>query len=187
MDGESFKLISRSLLIFGPENCLRLSLMRVCRSDWFNNSIMVVILLNSFSIAITDSSQRNQSLNDAMMIASFAFCAIYTLEAAMRIIVAGFVFGQNTYLRNLANLFDFVIVIISLLEFVFQVFASEQTDALAVFRVLKVFRVARLLSSFYKIDALRQQMRTLVGSFKGLLNVLVFLGIFFTLFAVIGL
>lgn len=59
MDGESFKLISRSLLIFGPENCLRLSLMRVCRSDWFNNSIMVVILLNSISIAITDSSQRN--------------------------------------------------------------------------------------------------------------------------------
>lgn len=122
-----------------------------------------------------------------MMIASFAFFAIYTLEAAMRIIVAGFVFGQNTYLRNFANLFDFVIVIISLLEFVFQVFASDQTDALTVFRVLKVFRVARLLSSFYKIDALRQQMRTLVGSFKGLLNVLVFLGIFFTLFAVIGL
>jgi hypothetical protein len=53
--------------------------------------------------------------------------------------------------------------------------------------VLKVFRIARLFSSFYKIDALKQQMETLGGSFTGILNVLVFLGIMFTLFAVIGL
>lgn len=122
-----------------------------------------------------------------MQILSYVFCMIYTMEAAMRIIAEGFCIGSKTYLRNPANVFDFIIVIISIHEFVFQVFASHQKQLLTVFRVLKVFRVARLLSSFYKIDALRQQLRTLGGSFVGLLNVLVFLGIFFALFAVIGL
>lgn len=187
IDGHKHLFVKQSLFIFGPESNFRLFLIRLTQSERFSNFIMLTILLNSISIAMFDNSLAKTSLNNVMQILSYVFCMIYTMEAAMRIIAEGFCIGSNTYLRNPANVFDFIIVIISIHEFVFQVFASDKKQLLTVFRVLKVFRVARLLSSFYKIDALRQQLRTLGGSFVGLLNVLVFLGIFFALFAVIGL
>jgi hypothetical protein len=110
--------------LFGPESRFRLFLIKTCRADWFNNAIMLMILLNSISIALYDNSLENKALNDAMQIASFVFCLFYTLEAVMHIIAKGFLFGQNTYLRSPANIFDFTIVIISLLEFFLQLFAE---------------------------------------------------------------
>jgi hypothetical protein len=68
-----------------------------------------------------------------------------------KIIACGFVFGQHTYLRTSTNVFDFIIVLSSIGEIIVSICASDIKQAITAFRILKVFRVFKLLSAFNKI------------------------------------
>jgi len=117
-------------------------------SRWFEDIIMIVIVLNSISIASFDQSIRNKNLEIVLKYLSYIFAFLYLLEALARIIACGFVIGRNTYLRKPTNVFDFIIVLISLAEIFITIFAGNSKKAIKVFRVLKVFRVFKLLSAF---------------------------------------
>ena len=148
---------------------------------------MVVIVLNSISIAIYDSSEQHNNYNRVLGYISWIFTAFYVLEALAKIIANGLLMGKNTYLRYPANIFDFFIVFISILQVLFSLFLSQHTNVIFVFRVLKVARMGRLLSSFYKIPQLRHQLRALGKALEGIVHVLLFLSAFFVFLSVIGL
>jgi voltage-gated sodium channel type XI alpha len=118
----------------------------------------------------------------------FLFTGIYVAEALIKVIANGFLFGQNTYLRNPFNMFDFAIVISALVEMLMNLRSENQNvEAIMTFRTLRALRVLKLFTGFYKNRSMREQIRTLMRAMKGLLNVLVFLSMFFLLLAIIGL
>ena len=158
---EDFFLVERSLFLFGPDSWLRIALVRMVESRWFSDFILCVIVLNSISIASYDHSLRNKQLIRVLSYLSYVFASIYLFEAVAKIIAFGFVIGKNTYLRSPQNVFDFVIVLSSIGEILVSIFASNVKKAIVVFRILKVFRVIKLLSAFNKIPQMRQQLRTL--------------------------
>ena len=86
---------------------------------------MVVILLNSISIAIYDTSQQHKDYNRIMNYISYTFTAVYVLEACAKIIANGLLIGKGTYLRDPANIFDCVIVWISILQLLFSLYLSQ--------------------------------------------------------------
>jgi len=99
--------------------------LKVTEHEWFNEIVMLVIVMNSIAIALYDHSLQRQGLNQVLFKLSVVFCSIYTLEAIARIIANGFVIGKNTYLRSLANAFDFLIVVVSIAQIVIKVFATR--------------------------------------------------------------
>ena len=179
--------VPKSLEYFTHENRFRVLLVRIVESDGFNNVIMFVIVLNAINIAAYNNSKDSKTRNVILEYVSDVFTAIYVLEAMAKIIASGLLIGKNTYLRDPTNIFDFVIVWISILQLFFSLVLEKQTTVIFVFRCLKVFRIARLLTIFYKIPVMRQQLRTLGQAFQGLMNVLLFLCIFFVFLSLIGL
>jgi hypothetical protein len=93
-------------------------------SRLFNDFIMIVIVLNSISIAYYDHSLRHKTRNVILKYLSYVFASIYLFEAAAKIIASGFILGKNTYLRKPANVFDFIIVLSSSAEIIFTIFAG---------------------------------------------------------------
>ena len=53
-----------------------------------------------------DKTLRNINLNYV----DNAFSVVFIIEATLKIITSGFVFGKDTYLRDSWNLMDFIIV-----------------------------------------------------------------------------
>ena len=156
LDDKVVYRVPKSLDCFTADNRFRRFLLRVVETDRFNNAIMVVIVLNAINIAAYSSSPAHKDYNAVLEYFSYAFTAIYVFEAIAKIIASGFLLGKNTYLRDPTNIFDFIIVWISIMQVFFSLFLSKATNVIFVFRVLKIFRVARLLSSFYKIPQMRQ-------------------------------
>lgn len=111
------------------------------------------------------------------------FTAIYTMECLIKILANGLVIGRYTYLRNPLNIFDLIIVITSITQF----FLTEGNRAAKAFRIFRALRVLKLLSVLSKNRHMREQIRTLGRALRGLVNVLIFLTLFFILLAIIGL
>jgi len=75
----------------------------------FDIFIMIVILLNMMTMAIEHYDQPQQ-LEDVLFIINQIFITIFTLECAMKIIAL-----RQYYFREPWNIFDFVVVISSIL------------------------------------------------------------------------
>ena len=45
---------------------------------------------------------------------------IFILEAIIKIVALGFLFGKKTYLKNYYNIIDFAIVLISIIGYIFE-------------------------------------------------------------------
>jgi len=75
----------------------------------FDIFIMIVILLNMMTMAIEYYDQPQQ-LEDVLFIINQIFITIFTLECAMKIIAL-----RQYYFRQPWNVFDFVVVISSIL------------------------------------------------------------------------
>jgi len=75
----------------------------------FDIFIMIVILLNMMTMAIEHYDQP-QKLEDVLFIINQIFITIFTLECAMKIIAL-----RHHYFREPWNIFDFVVVISSIL------------------------------------------------------------------------
>ena len=185
--GEVITRTPKSVFCISEKNKLRVACVNAEASDAFNNIMMVSIILNSVTIALHDHSEQAAMLNSVLQRFGFVFTAIYVLEALIKIIANGFVFGKNTYLRNPFNIFDFAIVISSLVETVLNQSFGDNVEAIQTFRTLRALRVLKLFTGFYKNRSMREQIRTLMRAMRGLFNVLVFLCMFFLLLAIIGL
>jgi len=75
----------------------------------FDIFIMIVILLNMMTMAI-EHYEQPQRLEDVLFIINQIFIAIFTLECVMKIIAV-----RQYYFREPWNVFDFVVVISSIL------------------------------------------------------------------------
>jgi hypothetical protein len=109
--------------IFSRDNCLRQNLVWLVKWKWFDNFIILCILLNSITLAVNDNSKyyntdADQEFNDFIGIFDSAFTYIFIAECVFNIIALGFVFHKNSYLQDPWNILDFFIVVTSVLAIV---------------------------------------------------------------------
>jgi voltage-dependent calcium channel L type alpha-1D len=165
------------------------NLKQIVTSSFFNNAILVAIILNSIAIACvdyrfvdesyqprTDDSLRNSVIEKAEIV----FTIIFAAECLLKSIAFGFVRGKEAYLRDGWNVLDFIIVMASVLNFV---------PGLPNFSVVRGFRVLRPLRSISRLPKLRMIINVLVSSFGELANAMVlllFILICFSLFGVLS-
>ena len=147
---------------------------------WFENFIIVSILLNSVALSLYDYSdrdnitKRNQIIDKSML----AFNAIYVFEALIKILSLGFIVHKSSYLRDPWNVLDFLVVVSSIVEM------SGQDISV---RSIRSFRAIRPLRSVNAMPSMRKLVRTLMISLPNLVNVAFLLSYIIIMFGILGL
>lgn len=119
------------------------------------------------------------TLNNVLEQIDIVFSAIFLAECVCKIIAMGFVTSKKSYLRDWWNVLDFFIVLVSLVSF----FPGGNQSSLKAFRTARILRPLR---SIRKLKSMRILITSFIASIPGVLNVCIFMGFMFTIFAIVG-
>lgn len=148
-------------------------LKRLTQSGWFQQGITGVIILNALVIGLDTSKALNAAYGAAFDLANQIFLAIFVIEAGIKI-TAQYP-APWRYFKDGWNLFDFSIVVVSLLP------ATGQLATLA--RLARLMRVLRLISA---LPELRLIVSTLIRSIPSMAHVVLLASIIFYVYGVAG-
>ena len=126
---------------------------RLCTHWSFTVFITILIVANTIVLAMDRYPESEEELK-AMDILNEFFTWAFVLEMVIKLIGLGF----KEYARDSFNLFDALVVVLSLVDIIVSAAAGDdgQTGALSAFRgvrLLRVFKLARSWGSFRKILA----------------------------------
>ena len=146
---------------------------RIVNSRWFNWLIVGLILFTAVLVGLETSNTVMDRFEPILLWFNQAILVVFVLEAALKII-AGWP-KPGAYFKDGWNLFDFTIVVFSLLP------ATGEFAMVA--RLMRLLRVVRLISA---IPELRLIVTTLINSIPSMLHVVMLMSIIFYIYAVIG-
>ncbi|KAF7650465.1 hypothetical protein LDENG_00125570 [Lucifuga dentata] len=152
----------------------REKLKRIVESKYFNQGIMIAILVNTSSMGI-EHHEQPEELTDVLEISNIVFTSMFVLEMVFKLLAFG-VFG---YIRNPYNIFDSIIVIISVWEIIGQ--ADGGLSVLRTFRLLRVLKLVRFL------PALRRQLVVLMKTMDNVATFCMLLMLFIFTFSILGM
>ena len=101
---------------------------------WFDTAILVCIVLNTVVLAI-DHHDMDEKLEEGLFTANIVFTFVFVGE----MIIKWLGLGLAGYLSEASNIFDFVIVVLSIVEV-----GLGGSSSFAAFRTVRLFRVARV-------------------------------------------
>ena len=155
-------------------------LRKVIRSKVFDYFIITLIVINSLILGILDyeNPESNSVRNQIGDYSEPFFTAIFALEALIKIIALGFIFGKNTYLRDPWNWLDFIVVVTSLLS---------NIPGVSNFSMIRTFRLFKPLRSFSSFPQMKAIVSTMLSSMAKLGEIMIVAVIFFYIFSVLGL
>lgn len=115
------KYTRKSLGFIPIESTFRRNCIHIVSDPRFETFILSMIVLNAISMAcvdyrfIDDNYQPDPTKswrNNVFEITEVFFAVMFILECLVKIFALGLFRGQNAYLRNGLNIFDFVIVVL---------------------------------------------------------------------------
>uniref|UniRef100_A0A8D0CL38 Voltage-dependent T-type calcium channel subunit alpha-1H n=1 Tax=Scleropages formosus TaxID=113540 RepID=A0A8D0CL38_SCLFO len=149
-------------------------LRRIAESKYFNRGIMIAILVNTLSMGI-EYHQQPDELTDILEISNVVFTSMFALEMVLKLLA----FSIVGYIRNPYNIFDGIIVIISVWEILSQ--AEGGLSVLRTFRLLRVLKLVRFL------PALRRQLVVLMKTMDNVATFCMLLMLFIFIFSILGM
>ncbi|XP_069005395.1 voltage-dependent T-type calcium channel subunit alpha-1I-like isoform X2 [Embiotoca jacksoni] len=155
-------------------NDIRRKLWGIVESKYFSRGIMIAILINTISMGIEHHNQPDE-LTNVLEICNIVFTSMFTLEMILKLTA----FGFFEYLRNPYNIFDGIIVIISVCEIIGQ--ADGGLSVLRTFRLLRVIKLVRFM------PALRRQLVVLMKTMDNVATFCMLLMLFIFIFSILGM
>uniref|UniRef100_A0A8C0E5T3 Calcium voltage-gated channel subunit alpha1 H n=1 Tax=Balaenoptera musculus TaxID=9771 RepID=A0A8C0E5T3_BALMU len=149
-------------------------LRRIVDSKYFNRGIMVAILTNTLSMGIEYHEQPDE-LTNALEISNIVFTSMFALEMLLKLLAC----GPLGYIRNPYNIFDGIIVVISVWEIIGQ--ADGGLSVLRTFRLLRVLKLVRFM------PALRRQLVVLMKTMDNVATFCMLLMLFIFIFSILGM
>ncbi|XP_061080630.1 LOW QUALITY PROTEIN: voltage-dependent T-type calcium channel subunit alpha-1I-like [Conger conger] len=153
---------------------MRARLWGIVESKYFNRGIMIAILINTISMGIEHHDQPDE-LTNVLEISNIVFTSMFTLEMILKLTA----FGFFSYLRNPYNIFDGIIVIISVCEIIGQ--SDGGLSVLRTFRLLRVIKLVRFM------PALRRQLVVLMKTMDNVATFCMLLMLFIFIFSILGM
>ncbi|KAH9506937.1 hypothetical protein DERF_011641 [Dermatophagoides farinae] len=136
--------------------------------------ITLCIVVNTLFMAM-DHHNMDKDFENILQKGNFFFTAIFAIEATLKLVAL----SPKFYFREGWNIFDFVIVILSLLDV-----SLSSVSGLSVLRSFRLLRVFKLAKSWPTLNLLISIMGKTVGDLGNLIFVL---GIIIFIFAVMGM
>eukprot|EP00736_Rhodelphis_marinus_P000156 Rmarinus@m.17433 len=172
------KVVYRSCFFFDKDNSWRIQSQYITTHPWFNNFILLVIVVNCMSMAMMDPVDSSNPRNSVIETLEVPFLMIFTVELVLKVVADGFIMHEGSYLRDGWNILDFVVVVSGYSTFL---------DAGVNVSALRTVRVLRPLRTISTIPELRLLVATVISSMPLLMNVLGLLCFMFLLFSILGM
>jgi voltage-gated sodium channel len=146
---------------------------RVVEARWFEPFMIALILFNAVLIGLETSPQFMARHDDWLHTGNDIILGVFIVEAALKIAAVAPRF--RLYFGNGWNLFDFSIIVLSLVP------ATGEFALVA--RLIRILRVLRLISA---VPQLRLIVATLVRSIPSMGHVILLMSVIFYIYAVTG-
>ena len=161
------------------KNKIRIFLVWMVTSKWFENFITFLILLNSFFLGIKDYTDKENVTPVNAFVESLEplFTYIFLLESMSKIMAMGFILGNKSYLNDAWNWLDFTVVVTSFLT---ELPSMQNMSGLRTFRL---FRPLRSLTTMPSMKLLIGTLLSSVSHLGGIMGLAIF---FFMIFAILG-
>ncbi|XP_061912240.1 voltage-dependent T-type calcium channel subunit alpha-1G isoform X7 [Entelurus aequoreus] len=147
---------------------------KIVDSKYFGRGIMIAILINTLSMGIEYHEQPDE-LTNALEISNIVFTSLFSLEMLLKVLV----YGPFGYIKNPYNIFDGIIVVISVWEIV-----GQQGGGLS---VLRTFRLMRVLKLVRFMPALQRQLVVLMKTMDNVATFCMLLMLFIFIFSILGM
>eukprot|EP00039_Didymoeca_costata_P029936 m.27120 g.27120 ORF g.27120 m.27120 type:complete len:1754 (-) comp7865_c0_seq1:131-5392(-) len=145
---------------------------------YFDQFILLIILLSSVALALEDPTDEEASINKRLAVADYVFTGLFCWEMVMKVVVLSLWNHPNAYLREPWNRLDAFCVISAVLSLAF--------PTISVFKSLRTVRVLRPLRAIKRAPGLQVVVECLMFSIGAIFNVTVMTFLLMFMFAVIG-
>lgn len=155
---------------------------RITESSWFQNFILFCIIFNTVLSILYTESYVEKNFGRLIDEADSIFLTIYLLEIWLKMI-----YQKASFWRDNWNLFDFSLILVSVLSILVRDIGSRSTvdgRVLRFLRVLRAFRTLRILGALRKLQVV---VNTFLKSLMELTNIVVMILLLIFMFAIMGL
>lgn len=140
---------------------------------------MIFILLNTFCLALDRYPVASELEIEILSKMNIGFTVIFTFECVVKLIGLGLTeFRQDSF-----NIFDLVIVTVSIIQIVLKQFGMSHSKIFSVLRTFRVFRIFKL----FKIGELRLLLDSIAFTVSEIWSYACLLSFFMYIFALIGM
>ncbi|XP_071746366.1 voltage-dependent calcium channel type A subunit alpha-1 isoform X5 [Lepeophtheirus salmonis] len=175
-----------SMFCFSSTNPIRLFVHGIVTFPFFDTFIMIIIIMSSIALAAEDPVQENSRRNHILTYFDYVFTGIFAVEMILKVIDLGLIAHPGSYLRDVWNLMDALVVICASISFIFDMTGSSKGQNLSTIKSLRVLRVLRPLKTIKRVPKLKAVFDCVVNSLKNVTNILIVYILFQFIFAVIA-
>ena len=176
-----------ALLMLSPQNWLRERAARIVTSKWFENVVLALVIINAIILA-ADSPTQDPDTAARLMHINNVLAIVFAVEISIRIMVQGFVMHRNSYLRNVWNVIDFIVVAAGITGFMLTYApTTRQPSQLSSIRALRALRTLRPLRVAHRAPGLRLVTNAFFKAFPAIGNFLMVILFVYLIFGVIGM
>ncbi|XP_021706156.1 voltage-dependent T-type calcium channel subunit alpha-1G isoform X2 [Aedes aegypti] len=161
-------------------HCIRVYIKKLVEHKYFQQGILLAILINTLSMGIEYHNQPEE-LTAIVETSNIVFSGIFAVEMVLKVIAEG-PFG---YVANGFNVFDGVIVILSVVE-LGQAYLGEGQGSSGL-SVLRTFRLLRILKLVRFMPNLRRQLFVMLRTMDNVAIFFSLLILFIFIFSILGM
>ncbi|XP_074841231.1 sodium channel protein type 5 subunit alpha-like isoform X2 [Carettochelys insculpta] len=147
----------------------------------FDVSIMILICLNMITMMVETDDQSQEKINILYKI-NMLFVAIFTAECIIKMLAL-----RQYYFTNGWNIFDFVVVILSIVGSVLSDIIQKYFFSPTLFRVIRLARIGRVLRLIRGAKGIRTLLFALMMSLPALFNIGLLLFLVMFIYAIFGM
>ncbi|XP_013387533.1 sodium channel protein type 4 subunit alpha B isoform X2 [Lingula anatina] len=148
-----------------PKLKVQLWIFHLCVNQKFDIVIMVCIMLNMLTMALEHYGQSDK-FTEVLNVINFIFIGIFTVECVLKLFCL-----RQYYFKEPWNVFDFVIVVFSLVAVGLGGIIEQYLVSPTLLRVIRVFRVGRVLRLVKSAKGIRTLLFSLAVSLPALFNI----------------
>ncbi|XP_009286069.1 PREDICTED: sodium channel protein type 5 subunit alpha isoform X2 [Aptenodytes forsteri] len=147
----------------------------------FDVSIMILICLNMVTMMVETDDQSQEKVNILHKI-NMLFVAVFTGECIIKMLAL-----RHYYFTNGWNIFDFVVVILSIVGTVLSDIIQKYFFSPTLFRVIRLARIGRILRLIRGAKGIRTLLFALMMSLPALFNIGLLLFLVMFIYAIFGM
>ncbi|XP_055913399.1 voltage-dependent T-type calcium channel subunit alpha-1I isoform X3 [Eupeodes corollae] len=154
---------------------------RLVEHKYFQQSILLAILINTLSMGI-EYHKQPEELTAIVETSNVVFSAIFAVEMLLKVVAE----GPFRYIANGFNVFDGIIVILSAIE-ICQTFSGNGGGGGSGLSVLRTFRLLRILKLVRFMPNLRRQLFVMLRTMDNVAVFFSLLVLFIFIFSILGM
>ena len=173
-----------SLFILSYDNPLRAGLRALTEHPFFDGFILHLIGVNSLLLALDVPALEDPYQKKTINYILETISIIFTFELVFKVLVQGFYWTDNSYMKDPWNNLDFVIVFFSCVTWILEAVSTGDVGFLKGFRALRALRPLKVVA---KNEGVKTVVVSLLESIPALINVLLIVMLFLLVFGILGI